>query len=236
MKALLVRVGADKSPGGGGWNGPVDSATGEFVYVAIPENSPVHPGLEKPYSALTASLARFQVKLPAHLRMQHMHLDPDFAHLTYGDQRERAKQLQNYLKPGDRIIFYAGLADTREKGSLIYAIIGLFVVERFLLAVQVAPMERDSNAHSRRILAPDAQDLIVQARPEGSGRLKQCIPIGEYRNKAYRVRKELLNAWGGLQVKDGYLQRSARLPKFSDPERFMRWFDAQLPILIQANN
>ena len=165
-----------------------------------------------------------------------MHLDPDFEHLTYGDQGERAKQLQNYLKPGDRIIFYASLADTREKGRLIYAIIGLFVVERLMSAVQVPPKERDSNAHARRVLATDAQDLIVQARPKGSGRLKQCIPIGEYRNKAYRVRKELLKAWGGLQVKDGYLQRSARLPKFSDAERFMRWFDAQQPILIQANN
>jgi len=165
-----------------------------------------------------------------------MHLDPDFVHLTYGDQGERAKQLQNNLRVGDRIIFYAGLADTRDKGRLIYAIIGMFVVDQFLLAIQVSSGERDINAHSRRVIEPDAQDLIVRARPNVSGRLKRCIPIGEYREGAYRVRKDLLDAWGGLSVKNGYLQRSARLPRLLDPLQFLRWFDSQNPFLIQANN
>ena len=91
MKALLVRVGADRSAGGGSWNGPVDGESGEFAYVAIPETSRVHIGMEKPYSSLAPILARFRVDLPAHLRLQHMHLDPDLQHLTYGDQLERAK-------------------------------------------------------------------------------------------------------------------------------------------------
>ena len=56
MKALLVRVGADQSDGGGYWNGPVDSRSGEFVYVPIPDDGPFHPGLAKPYSALAAHL------------------------------------------------------------------------------------------------------------------------------------------------------------------------------------
>ncbi len=112
MNGLLVRVGADLSAGGGSWNGPVDGASGEFAYVAIPENSPVHPGLDKPYSDLAPTLARFGVGLPEHLRMRNMHLDPDFEHLTYGDQRERAKQLRAHLRPDDLIVFYAGFADT----------------------------------------------------------------------------------------------------------------------------
>jgi hypothetical protein len=33
----------------------------------------------------------YGVALPAHLREQNMHLDPDFDYLTYGDQGERAK-------------------------------------------------------------------------------------------------------------------------------------------------
>lgn len=94
MNGLLVRVGADLSPGGGSWNGPVHAGSGEFVYASIPENSPVYPGMEKPYSRLAPVLAKFGVDLPVHLRMRHMHLDPDFEHLTYGDQGERAKQLQ----------------------------------------------------------------------------------------------------------------------------------------------
>lgn len=236
MNSLLVRVGADRSAGGGLWNGPVDGASGEFVYVAIPENSPVYPGMEKPYSVLTPMLAKFGVRLPAHLQRRHMHLDPDFEHLTYGDQGERAKQLQANLSAGDLIVFYAGLADTRGDTRLVYALIGLFAVEAFVFAADIPPQDRDINAHSRRILTPGAKDLIVRGRPALSGRLKRCVPIGEYRNRAYRARGDVLEEWGGLSVRDGYLQRSARLPRLLDPARFLHWLESQGPSLIQANN
>jgi hypothetical protein len=32
------------------------------------------------------------------------------------------------------------------------------------------------------------------------------------RGGVYRVRNDLLDAWGGLDIKDGYIQRSAFLP------------------------
>src|SRR6266571_9218719 len=128
MNALLVRVAADLSAGGGSWNGPVDPRSGEFAYVAIPEHSPVHPGFEKPYQALAPTLARFNVTLPAHLRTRHMHLDPDFEQLTYGDLSERRKQIRTHLSAGDYIVFYAGLS-TGARTQLVYAIIGLFVVD-----------------------------------------------------------------------------------------------------------
>ncbi len=92
------------------------------------------------------------------------------------------------------------------------------------------------NAHTQRVLPPTATDLIVRGRPGISGRLRLCVPIGEYRDRAYRVRKDVLNEWGGLLVKDGYLQRSARLPRLLDPARFMRWLERQGPSLMQANN
>ena len=236
MNAQLVRVGADRSTGGGSWNGPVDGDSGDFAYIAIPETSPVHIGMEKPYSTLDAVLARFRVELPAHLRLQRMHLDPDFAHLTYGDQGERAKQLRTHLHTNDMIVFYSGLADVRSATELVYAIIGLFVVQDFLVAADIPAHDRDTNAHSRRVLAPSAQDLVVRGRPGVSGRLKRCLRIGEYRDRAYRVRRDLLDEWGGLSVKDGYLQRSARLPRFLDAPRFLRWMEKQRPVLIQANN
>jgi len=235
MRGLLVRVGADLSDGGGSWNGPVDSDTGQFAYVAIPEGFPVLEGMERPYSALAPILAKFGAVLPAQLRSRHMHLDPDFDYLTYGDQGERAKQLRNNLSVGDLVIFYAALADIRA-ASLVYAIIGLFVVERLGLASEVPPELRDSNAHSRRVLRAGSTDLIVYGRPAVSGRLMRCLPIGEYRDRAYRVKRDLLEAWGGLSVKDGYLQRSARLPRLLDSLRFMRWLERQKPALIQANN
>lgn len=134
------------------------------------------------------------------------------------------------------IVFYAALANIRRRGELNYAIIGAYIVDTFVLARDVALHARSINAHSRRILEPGASDLVVRARPGVSGRLKHCIPIGEYRDRAYRVRGDLLQEWGGLSVKDGYLQRSARLPRFNDAMRFRYWFEQQRPILKEANN
>ena len=37
VNALLVRVGADRSIGGGSWNGPIDTQSRTFAYVPIPE-------------------------------------------------------------------------------------------------------------------------------------------------------------------------------------------------------
>lgn len=237
VNALLVRVGADQSRGGGIWNGLVDTQSGKFAYVAIPENSPVHPGMEKPYSAVEQALSTFGASLPPGLRSRHMHLDPDFRHLTYGDAGERAKQLRKHLSsPGDLIVFYAGLRDVAGRKELVYAIIGVFIVEAMMLATDIPDSDRDINAHSRRILAEGAQDVIIRARPGISGRLERCLSIGEWRDRAYRVRRDVLEAWGGLSVKDGYLQRSARLPKFHDPMQFQRWLDSKDPVLVQANN
>ncbi len=236
MDGLLIRVGADLSRGGGSWNGPIDGQSRRFVYVAIPEAAPLYAGMEKRFSELQPALSRFGVDLPGAFLSLHMHLDPDFNHLTYGDQGERAIQLNKNLSQGDFIVFYAGLADVRTKGRLVYAIIGLFVVEGMLLATDVPPKDRDINAHSRRVLKAGATDVILRARPGVSGRLARCIPIGEYRERAYRVRRDVLAAWGGLSVKDGYLQRSARLPRFLDSRRFLKWFEAQEPVLLRSNN
>lgn len=202
MNALLVRVGADSSPGGGSWNSPVDTKTGRFVYAAIPETRPVHPGMERPYADLEPLLFKSGIRLPAHLRLQHMHLDPDFKYLTYGDQGERAKQLARKLGKGDIVALYAGLADLRGGQRLIYAIIGLFTVADLIPATSVTVEARDTNAHSRRVLADSAQDLIVRGQPGMSGRLERCLPIGEWRDRAYRVRPDLLQKWGGLSAKD----------------------------------
>lgn len=236
MRAILIRVGADQSVAGGSWNGFIDPATGRFAYVPIPESSAIHPGMEQPYSALKPILQSFGIELPAHLSGRNMHLDPDFSELTYGDQGERANQIRQHLRSGDLIVFYAGLSTPRRRAELIYAIIGLFVVDSMVLARDVLPADRKLNAHSRRYLAPLAQDIIVRARPGSSGRLATGISIGEFRDRAYRVRHDLLIEWGDLSVKDGYLQRSARLPRFKDAPRFLSWFERQNPTFVQSNN
>ncbi len=82
MNALLVRVGADQSEGGGYFNGPVDSRTRQFAYVPIPETGDIQTGMLKPYSLVTPVLQPFGFTLPCNLAGANMHLDPDFGHLT----------------------------------------------------------------------------------------------------------------------------------------------------------
>ncbi len=110
MKGLLVRVGVDQSERGGFWNAPVDRRTGELVYVSIPEDNS-RRGLEKPYNLVDSALAKFHRAVPDWLQARNMHLDPDFNHLTYRDQGQRARQIREKLGRGDLLVFYAGLRD-----------------------------------------------------------------------------------------------------------------------------
>jgi hypothetical protein len=117
---------------------------------------------------------------------------------------------------------------------LIYALIGLYVVEEIVPAESVPRSRWAENAHTRRL--PGDGEIVVRARPYASGRLRYCIPIGERRERAYRVCNDLLDAWGGLDIKDGYIQRSGRPPAFCDAARFYDWFYAQNPELVAQNN
>ena len=113
--------------------------------------------------------------------------------------------------------------------------IGLFRVAEAVRLRDVAPSRWAENAHTRKIRhGPD--DVIIRALPGVSGRLMRAIPIGEYRDGAYRVRRDLLLAWGDLTCKDGFIQRSAVPPGFRDATRFLKWFEAQSPVLVAANN
>jgi hypothetical protein len=90
------------------------------------------------------------------------------------------------------------------------------------------------NAHLRRLNARPT-DVVIHAEPGCSGRLRRCLPIGEFRNGAYRVRQDLLAAWGGLSCNDGFIQRSAVPPRLNDPDRFLAWFESTDAALVPAN-
>jgi hypothetical protein len=232
MNGLLVRVGIDSTDGN--WNAPVRSACGEFAYVTITEAKPLRPGLTRRYDEFTTAVARFGQTLPPQLLGQPTHLDPDFEHLTYGDQGQRARSI-SALQHGDLLAFFAGLRPIEAPGGpLLYALIGLCRIEEIVTAESVPLPRWHENAHTRRV--PGATDIVIRSMRGVSGRLKRCIPIGEYRDRAYRVRRDLLSAWGGMEVADGYIQRSARLPAFRDAARFYDWFLAQEPDLVSENN
>lgn len=236
MKGLLVRIAADQSEGGGFWNGPVDGSTGEYVYVPIPDDGPFHPGMATPYSTVAAHLGGRWPVLPPRLAGADMHLDPDFSHLTYGDQGQRAVQIKGKLVPGDFIVFYAGLRDIHSRTQLVYAIIGLLVIDAIVPAATVPASRWHENAHTRRSRPYSGNDIVVRGKPEVSGRCERAIPIGHFHDRAYRVLPNLLADWGELSVLNGYLQRSAHLPEFLDASRFYTWFQCQGVGLVAHNN
>jgi hypothetical protein len=252
MKAALVRIGIDQAYGK--WNAPVCPDSKHFVYVPIPEQpenpnrieTQFQPGLARSFNEFTPPLQDFcgtrnldmsiDLKFPAELLERKVHLDPDFSFLTYGDEGARRGARMADMKDGDLLAFYAGLKPIAKcQHKLVYALIGLFVVKEVVRADDI-PMQRwQENAHTRKLKRGTA-DIVVRAKPELSGRLKTCLPIGEYRDRAYRVTKDLLDAWGGLSVEDGFIQRSAVPPLFSDPNRFYQWFLKQNIPLLNRNN
>lgn len=233
---LFVRVGADQTPGGGRWNGPIDSDTNAFVYVPIPETKPLREGLGTPYAALSPALLAFGVTLPTHLTGCYMHLDPDFQFSTYGDRGSKGVQLSSRLRAADLLVFYSGLRSVTQGSRLVYAIIGVLSVKSVIGAVQRPAALWHANAHTRRDLTANSDDVVVVGDPSKSGRLQRAIPIGEFRAGSYRVTQSLLAAWGGISAKNGFLQRSAVFPHASDPVKFLQWWEEQAPKLLNINN
>jgi hypothetical protein len=234
MTGLLVRVGIDQTCGG--WNAPVDPGTLDFAYVPIPDG-PQHPELATPYARVLPALARFPgAALPPSLAGRSMHLDPDFEHLTYGDNGARRGRGVARLVSGDFIAFFAGLRPTNRTGpDLLYGLIGFYRVREVARLPAIPRPRWGENAHTRRA-AHSATDVVVRADPASSGRLRRCIPIGERRAGAYRVRADLLERWGPLSCRDGYLQRSAVPPELRSPDRFLSWFEGQAPELVASND
>jgi hypothetical protein len=239
MKAYLVRVGIDLTSESGNWVAPVDPLTHRFAYVPILENEtngrkPVRTGYGTTYDEFKAVCESLGKRLPQRLLKRYSHLDPDFEYLTYGDENWRGKPLLG-LESGDILAFYAALRPIRPFiDKLTYALIGLFIVDRVILAEAIPEADWRKNAHTRR--EPDATDIVVFGKERLSGRLERCIPIGQWRDGAYRVTQELLHEWGGLSVRNGWIQRSAVLPQFRAPQKFYDWFRKQKVRLVPKNN
>lgn len=244
MKAYLIRIEVDQAYGG--WNAPMNPETNEFVFVPIPERRPMQTKFVTPYALVQPALAKFEkthpaaptesVSLPWNLVAANMHLDPDFDHLTYGDSGTKRGRGLTDLGPGDVLVFYSGLRPVIAcSHRLVYALVGLYRVAGSVRVQSVPASRWPENAHTRCV-DREGSDVIVRAKPGLSGRLRNCIPIGEFRDRAYRVQPGILREWGGLSCRDGYLQRSAVLPTLLDPARFMHWFERQEPRLVTTNN
>ena len=235
-KGILLRVGIDSKTGK--WNAPC-SSDGSFCYVPIPgDGSDRGLCFDRFYSEFRPFAERFGVVWPSHLSGA-CHLDPDFSHLTYGDQGNRGQRIRKLLCPGDFIVFWAGLhsIDTQEK---VCSIIGFYTVSFMVNAPEVGPMDWHRSAHTRYTAGDD--DIIVFAKPEESGRLRKHLPIGKRRDRSQRVDSDLLKKWGDLCKQDGgdwdegWIQMSGAPPIFRKPEKFLAWFRARRPQFVHANN
>jgi len=241
MNVLLVRVGIDQTFGG--WNAPVDPITREYVYVPIPEYPGVtcHPNMSRRFGEFAPSLQVFSQKhacelIPPKIPPNRlMHLDPDFSELTYGDIGSRRGARIRDMKCGDVLAFYASLSPiSHYEHKLLYAMIGLYVIDEILPIHTVPKDQWHRNAHTRRRRHAET-DIVVRARPGVSGRFEKCIPIGCWKDRSYRVRPDLLDIWGGLSVRDGYIQRSAVPPRILEPTRFLKWTETHDVNLIAKN-
>lgn len=247
MKGILLRVGADQTPAGGRWNAPVDPHSWRYAYVPISagEDQYEHIAPCPTFAIFEASVSALDASLPPHLGDgAKVHLDPDFNSLTYGEpylasngRRASRGRLVESLDPGDFIAFFAAFRPTDDayEHTLAYCLFAIFFVQRVCQVKDLTVEQRAACAHGRRRYA--LHDFVVQAHPIRSGRFPRAMPIGEFRRNAYRVRRDLLRAWGGLTVRDGYIQRSAQPPRFTTPTRFLAWLQDQphTHILLQHN-
>ncbi|MCY4047555.1 MAG: hypothetical protein OXF42_05550 [Candidatus Dadabacteria bacterium] len=241
MRAILIRVAIDQTADSGNWNAPCNPQTGDFVYVPIKQTKTANlPGMEKRYADLIVPVLdgfskrnNCDIFLPECLTDQRMHLDPDFENLTYGDTARRGKNLLTF-REDDLVVFFASLRPVT-KNELVYALIGLLTVEDISPVKDISASKRDENAHTRNSPS-EPTDIVVRGKKGKSGRFARYIRIGEYREGAYRVTKPLLEQWGGLSVKNGYLQRSATPPLFLNAERFYNWLQNENPRLLHSNN
>jgi Nucleotide modification associated domain 3 len=95
---LFYRVAVDSASGG--WNAPCRT-DGSFCYVPISDANPSERGtmFDRSYDEFSPFVTAMGDTWPSTLSGL-CHLDPDFAHLTYGDQGSRAARLREFITPG----------------------------------------------------------------------------------------------------------------------------------------
>jgi len=183
MQIALLRVGIDS--GSGGCQGPL-FADGSFELVPIPQGY----GAETRTYANTLGLHGRYLSdyLPSFLRarMQHvsMHVDPEFATLTYGDPTPPKAGLRR-LEAGDLLVFYAGLEGWGFPSPPALYIVGYFEVLTAGKATEFARNDIDflfaENMHVRHedIYEEQKVRLVLVKGTSASRLLKKAVCISQ---------------------------------------------------------
>jgi hypothetical protein len=121
-------------------------------------------------------------------------------------------------------------------GSVVpYAIIGLYHVAEVVQLATVEPRRWHENAHTGRV-TPTADDVIVRAAPGTSGRWRRCLAIGDWRDRRTESSPSSLLVRAPLMPEADTFSGALSRRRSLSPTRFLAWFEAQAPELIQENN
>ena len=215
MKAMLLRVGIDKSSDG--VLSPIFH-DGSFEYIPLSEKDE-KSGETRTYADLIGRKGKpLSDYLPPSVADRRVHLDPEFITYTYGDVGRKAGYLLK-LEPEDILVFYAGLTPYLESklAQVIYPealyIIGYFTVKEILdlgnsstSKIRRIKQQFPNNSHPKR--DSDIHELVmVVGDPERSKMLDEAILISQKKlNKIGRTyhavsprMEELLGVKGSIQ-------------------------------------
>ncbi|MHC1757733.1 MAG: hypothetical protein AB9861_20315 [Methanosarcina sp.] len=232
MKAMILRVGIDKSGSCCGTYAPIFS-DGSFEYIPIPEGYPSTE--EKTYGNTNGKAKRnkktpLSTFVPPKYEEIKLHYDPEFETCTYGDPTGAPKTTaMRDLEKGDILAFSAGLkpyeTDNYEEG--IY-LIGYFTVDKIVDFMNMTKKEMceaynkyENNSHCKRKGVENTL-LIVAGDKKKSKILDKAILISQMEkdtsDRRLRVVSEEMQKMLGI---DGSLQRGIRrIEKESNAVKF----------------
>lgn len=184
MNIVLLRVGIDT--GCGGIHSPLFK-DGTFEFVPIPDWRKAD---ERTYGNTFGRKGRafaeyFPKSHQSTQRSNPMHVDPEFQTFTYGDPTPPKRSLAR-LKPGDLLVFYAGMEgwDCEVPPALYLA--GIFHVKLAgfseAFTAQEIQNEFSENAHVRNRPVPEVQaeeKLVLIKGGKGSRLFKKAHLLGE---------------------------------------------------------
>lgn len=112
----------------------------------------------------------------------------------------------------------------------------LFIVDKIVPIDENPEAGFHENAHTRRMMRANADDVVVLAKAGRSGRTAVCVLMREYRARASRNTESLLAASERLSTNDGGLRRNAMFPSFMNPTACQDWWSAHKVELVGRTN
>jgi hypothetical protein len=213
MKGLLLRVGIDK--GTGGCLGPIFQDR-TFEYIPIPETRPTSEN--NVYIKMKGRYGRDLTEfMPNKYWYSQPHHDPEFTTYTYGDPSFPKRNQLSKLKPGDLLIFYAGLEPENSKNKSQLFVIGYFDIEKVYDFKEIQKLQYGSvfrevpnNAHSKiyfrlKELGTEYLDdnlIIIKGNSRRSKLFTKALPIGDSEGKL--IKKLKFGYEGSLQRAIGH--------------------------------